>query len=140
MTKSQFSYHPLAWLFCSRQLNNLIDKVQERGLILISNDDQSSFQMLLNMCNEFSVHRKSLQTLIIQTYNAGKWRPEKHWIWTLFTQCLIIKFYEIFLGRQLDIILKLAYGKSGIRDPKQHKWDQGPRTQFNQVGPGTRDP
>lgn len=140
MTKSQFSYHPLAWLFCSRQLNNLIDKVQERGLRLISNDHQSSSQILLNMCNEFSVHRKSLQTLIIQTYNAGKWRSEKHRIWTLFTQCLIIKFYEIFLGRQLDIILKLAYGKSGTRDPKTHKWNPGPGTQFDQVGPGTRDP
>ena len=78
MTKFQFSYHPLAWLFCSRQLNNLIDKVQERGLRLLSNDHQSSFQTQLNMCNEFSVHRKSLQTLIIQTYNAGKWRPENN--------------------------------------------------------------
>ena len=64
----------------------------------------------------------------------------KQRIWALFTQCLIIKFYQILLGRQLDIILKLAYGKSRTRDPKPHKWDPGPGTQFDQVGTGTRDP
>ena len=34
MIKSQFNYCPLVWMFCSRQSNNLINKVHERGLRL----------------------------------------------------------------------------------------------------------
>ena len=32
MTKSQFNYFPLVWMYCSRQYNNLINRVHERGL------------------------------------------------------------------------------------------------------------
>ena len=32
MIKSQFNYCPLIWIFCSRQPNNLINKIDERGL------------------------------------------------------------------------------------------------------------
>ena len=34
MIKSQFNYCPLVWIFCSRQSNNLVNKVHERGLKL----------------------------------------------------------------------------------------------------------
>ena len=53
MIKSQFNYCPLVWMFCSRKSNNLINKVQERALRLITNDYQSSFNILLDKCNEF---------------------------------------------------------------------------------------
>ena len=34
MIKSQFNYCPLVWMFCSRQSNNSINRVHERGLRL----------------------------------------------------------------------------------------------------------
>ena len=68
MIKSEFNYCPLVWMFCSRKSNNLINKVQERVLRLITNDYQSSFNFLLNKFNEFSVHQRNLQTLMIQLY------------------------------------------------------------------------
>ena len=68
MIKSQFNYCPLVWMFCSRKSNNLINKVQERALRLITNDYQSSFNFLLNKFNEFSVHQRNLQTLMIELY------------------------------------------------------------------------
>ena len=68
MTKSQFNYCPLVWMFLSRKSNNLIYEVQERALRLITNDYQSSFNILLDMCNEFSVHQRNLQTLVIELY------------------------------------------------------------------------
>ena len=34
MIKSQFNYCPLVWMYCSRQSNNLINRVHERGLRL----------------------------------------------------------------------------------------------------------
>ena len=65
MIKSQFNYCPLVRIFCSRKSNNLINKVRERALRLITNDYQSSFNILLDKCNEFSVHQRNMQTLMI---------------------------------------------------------------------------
>ena len=45
-----------------------MNKVQERALRLITNDYQSSFNFLLNKFNEFSVHQRNLQTLMIELY------------------------------------------------------------------------
>ena len=55
-------------MFCSRKSNNLLNKVQERALRLITNDYQSSFNILLNKCNEFSIHQRNLQKLMIKLY------------------------------------------------------------------------
>ena len=41
--KSQFSYCPPIWMFCSRSLNNLINRIHERALRLIHNDHVSTF-------------------------------------------------------------------------------------------------
>ena len=32
MIKSQFSYCPLSWMFCSRKSNNIIKKIHQRSL------------------------------------------------------------------------------------------------------------
>ena len=54
-------------VFCSRKSNNLINKGQEKALRVITNDYQSSFNILLDKCNnEFSIHQKNLQTLMIE--------------------------------------------------------------------------
>ena len=68
MSKSQFNHCPLAWMFCSRKSNNLINKVQERTLRLITNDYQSSFNILLDKCNEFSIQQRNLEALMIELY------------------------------------------------------------------------
>ena len=38
MVKSQFNYYPSVWMFCSQNASNLINKIQERSLRLITND------------------------------------------------------------------------------------------------------
>ena len=47
MIKSQFNYCPLVWMFCSRQSNNLINKVHERSLRLTFRDETKDFQQIL---------------------------------------------------------------------------------------------
>ena len=44
---SQFAYCPLIWMFHNRTLNNRINKLQERALRLVHNDNTSSFYELL---------------------------------------------------------------------------------------------
>ena len=46
IVKSQFSYCPLVWMFCSRTSNNMIKKVHERALRVILNDHESDFETL----------------------------------------------------------------------------------------------
>ena len=50
--------------------NNLINKVQEKALELITNDYRSSFNILLDKCNGFSIHQRNLQTLMIELYKT----------------------------------------------------------------------
>ena len=52
MVKSQFSYCPLVWMFYSRNVNNLINKIQERSLKLVMNGKTRTFEHLLQANNE----------------------------------------------------------------------------------------
>ena len=66
MVKSQFNYCSLVWMFCSRNANNLINKIQERSLRLITNDKTSTFEHLLQANNEITTHHGNLQVLMIE--------------------------------------------------------------------------
>ena len=58
--ESQFSYCPLIWMFCSRTLNNRINKLQERTLY---RDDISSFEDLLEKDNSITAHERNIKLL-----------------------------------------------------------------------------
>ena len=71
MIKSQFTYCPLVWMFCFRQSNNLINKVHERALKLIYQDNRS-FEVLLQKQHEFSIDQRNLQVLMTEIYKIVK--------------------------------------------------------------------
>ena len=64
---SQFSYCPLVWMFHSRTLNNRINKIHERAMRLVHDDNVSSFQELLN---SFTIHERNIQTLAIELFKV----------------------------------------------------------------------
>ena len=66
--KSQFSYCPLSWMFHSRTLNNKINRLHERCLCIIYNDNTSSFTDLLEKDNSVSVHHRNVQVLATELY------------------------------------------------------------------------
>ena len=68
--QSQFGYCPLIWMFHSRALNNRINRLHERGLRIVYNNN-SSFKELLKIDNSVTVHRKNLQILVTETF---KWK------------------------------------------------------------------
>ena len=67
---SQFGYCPLVWMFYSRKLNNRINKIHERALRLVYNDDQSSFDELLNIDGSFTIHERNVQALAIEIFKV----------------------------------------------------------------------
>ena len=68
MIRSQFSYCPLIWMFFSRKPNNLINKVHERSLRIVSSDNHSSFKSLLSKYKEITIHQRNLLVLMTETY------------------------------------------------------------------------
>ena len=68
---SQFGYCSLVWMFHNRTLNNRINKIHERSLRIIYQDQQSSFEGLLEKDNSFTIHQRNLQTLYIELYKVA---------------------------------------------------------------------
>ena len=60
------SYCPLIWMFSSPQPNNLLNRVHGRSIRLITNDQNSSFESLLQDDNDISVNQKNLQALMTE--------------------------------------------------------------------------
>ena len=68
--ESQFNYCPLLWMFCSRTLNNKINKLHERALRVVYKNDDLTFQQLLEKDNSITIHDRNLQKLAIEMYKA----------------------------------------------------------------------
>ena len=66
--KSEFRYCPLVWMFCSRTLKSMINKLHERLLRIILNDYSSDFNMLLENNNDIYNHYRNIQVLLIQVF------------------------------------------------------------------------
>ena len=66
---SQFSYCPLIWMFHSRNLNNKINRIHERALRLVYQNNLS-FSELLDLDNSVTVHQKNLQVFVTEIYKV----------------------------------------------------------------------
>ena len=65
---SQFGYCPLVWMYHNRKLNNRINKIQERALRLVYNDNTSNLNELLEIEKSVTVHERNLQVLVTEIY------------------------------------------------------------------------
>ena len=68
--KSQFNYCPLLWMFHSRTLNNRINRLHERALRIVYKNEELSFEELLELAGDVTVHQKNLQRLAIEMYKV----------------------------------------------------------------------
>lgn len=66
MIRSQFTYCPLVWMFCSRTSNNLIYKTHECSLRLSLNDRESSFVEIFLENKDISDHLRNVTPLIME--------------------------------------------------------------------------
>ena len=68
--ESQFNYCPLLWMFCSRTLNNKINKLHESALRVVYKSDNLTFQQLLEKNKSFTIHERNLQKLAVEMYKV----------------------------------------------------------------------
>ena len=66
--ESQFGYCPLVWMFHSRSLNNIINRIHERSLRITYNEKSSSFQNLLEKDNSVTLHHRNIKMIATETY------------------------------------------------------------------------
>ena len=66
--KSQFSYCPLTWMFCTRESNYRLNRVHERALRIISKDYISSFNDLVTLLNEKTIHQRCMNFLMTEIF------------------------------------------------------------------------
>ena len=67
---SQFGDCPLVWMLHSRSLNNKINKIQERALRLVYNDNRSTFEELLIKDDSVTIHDRNIQALSIELFKV----------------------------------------------------------------------
>ena len=67
---AQFGYCPLVWMFHSRTLNNRINRIHERALRIVYNDENSTFNELLKKDGSFTTHERNIQTLVIEVFKV----------------------------------------------------------------------
>ena len=68
--ESQFNYCPLLWMFCSRTLNNKINKLHERALRVVYKSDNLTFQQLLEKDKSSTIHERNLQKVAVEIYKV----------------------------------------------------------------------
>ena len=67
---SQFKYCPIIWMFHSRRTNNKINRLHNRALRIVYDDDVWTFDQLLAMEKSFCIHHQNIQRLLIEIYKA----------------------------------------------------------------------
>ena len=73
---AQFSYCPLTRMFHSRKLNNKINKLHDRCLRMLYNNNTSTYKELLQTDNSVSVHFRNVTALVIELYkNVNGFSP-----------------------------------------------------------------
>ena len=65
---AQFSYCRLTWVFHSRLLNHEIDRMHEKCLRIVCNDNTSSYERLLETDNSVSVDNRNMWILATELH------------------------------------------------------------------------
>ena len=66
--KSQISYCPLIWMFCTRESNYSLNRVHERALRIISENYASSFSELVTLLNEKIIHQRCINFFMTEVF------------------------------------------------------------------------
>jgi hypothetical protein len=68
--RSNFSFCPIIWHFCSKQNTEKLEKLQHRALRIVFNDFNSTYEDLLEKVNMPTLHLARLRTIAIETYKC----------------------------------------------------------------------
>ena len=67
---SNFMYCPLAWHFCPKSSQNMIEKIQYRCLQLLTNDYDSDYEFLLEKTKSPTMETKRIRTIALEIFKT----------------------------------------------------------------------
>ena len=67
---SEFGYCPLVWMFQSSKLNSRVNKLHERALRIVYQDNASSFTELLEKYKSTTIHNRNIQLLATELFKV----------------------------------------------------------------------
>ena len=66
---SQFNYNSLIWMFAGKILINKFCKIHQRTLQVVYNECNESYEKLLQLINNASIHQRYLRYLALEVFN-----------------------------------------------------------------------
>ena len=57
-------------MFHNRNVNSKINRIHERALRILYNDDVTTFNGLLKRAGEFTIHKRNIQSLAIEMFKV----------------------------------------------------------------------
>ena len=120
---SQFC--PIVWMFHSRRNNNKINRLHERSLRTVYDDDVSTFDQSLAMDKSFCIHHQNIQRLLIEICKA------LHDIsWNSLKEILVKRKSTISLRSKPELVIpsvnSIFKGKNSIRYFSSVIWNSLP--------------
>ena len=104
--KPQFSYCPLIQTPSSRKTNNLINRIHERPIRIVSGDSESNFEILLEKNNGITIHQRNLQVLITEVYKIiNEYAPPVMDNFFIFREnTCILRNFQIILNKNKKVV------------------------------------
>ena len=123
--RSNFNYCPIIWHFCSKVNTEKLEKLQYRGLKIVYNCYESSYEELLTRANLPTLHLGRLRTIALETYKCINNSAPKYIRDLVNLKQSSYSFrYENTL--QIPTVRTVAYGQKSFRFEAARVWNSLP--------------
>ena len=122
--KSQFTFCPLIWMFCSRTSMNKLNNIHEKCLRPVTNGYDSKFNELLESSHELSINNTCISYLMIEVHKYLQWQSPE-----LMTDILTLRKNPHILSIHLfgsENPLSVHFGVDAIAFRASHMWQRVP--------------
>ena len=120
--RSNFNYCPIIWHFCSKVNTEKLEKLQYRGLKIVYNCYESSYEELLTRANLPTLHVGRLRTIALETYKCiNNFAPKYIRDLINLKQSSYSFRYENTL--QIPTVRTVAYGQKSFRFEAARVWN-----------------
>ena len=100
---ADFSYCPLSWIFCGKVNSSKLEKLQERALRFVYNDNISSYDEMLHRSDMLSLSIFRLRFLAIEVYKCVKLENAQ------YLNELFVKRQHVYGLRDTDLLKQTRF-------------------------------
>ena len=123
--RSNFNYCPIIWHFCSKVNTEKLEKLQYRGLKIVYNCYESSYEELLTTANLPTLHLGRLRTIALETYKCINNTAPKY-IRDLVNLKQSSYSFRYENTPQIPTVRTVAYGQKSFRFEAPRVWNSLP--------------